>query len=176
MYYAASALPIAYGGLVNEIKWKGFDVNLLLTYSLGRKMVNAYMEPSLAFNKKFGTIFSNYLKKTYWQKPGDVTDLPLLEAGSTNYTGQYAGGLDSQIETVNYLRIKQLTIGYNVPKAIVKKLNLDGIRVFFTGENLWLWSNYSGVDPEVVDPMTGVDNGVNYPLARKLTLGLSVNF
>lgn len=176
MYYAGSALPIAYGGFANEIKWKGFDLNLMLTYSLGRKIINLYMEPSLAFDKKFSSILTDYRGKTYWQKPGDITDYPSLEAGSSNYIGQYAGIVDSDIERVNYMRVKQLTIGYNVPKSIVNKIHLDGIRVFFTGENLLLWTNYSGLDPEVVDPSTGLDDGRNYPLARKLTLGLTVKF
>lgn len=176
MYYAGSALPVAYGGFANEIKWKGFDLNLMLTYSLGRKIVNTYMEPSLAFDKNFRPILTDYRGKTYWQNPGDVTDYPSLEAGSTGYTGQYSGIVDSQIEKVNYMRVKQLTIGYNLPKDIVSKIHLDGVRVFFTGENLLLWTNYSGVDPEVVNPSSGVDNGMNYPLARKLTLGLTVKF
>ena len=97
-----------------------------------------------------------------------------MEGGG--YTGQYSGLVDSRIERVNYMRVKQLTIGYNVPKKLVIRLHLDGVRVFFTGENLLLWTNYSGVDPEVVDPTSGMDYGMNYPLARKLTLGLTVKF
>ena len=134
------------------------------------------MEPSLAFDKNFKPILTDYRGKTFWQKPGDVTDYPSLEAGSIGYTGQYSGIVDSQIERVNYMRVKQLTIGYNLPKDIVNKIHLDGVRVFFTGENLLLWTNYSGVDPEVVNPSSGIDNGMNYPLARKLTLGLTVKF
>lgn len=176
MYYAGSALPVAYGGIANEIKWKGFDLNLMLTYSLGRKIIDMYMVPSLAFNKNFMPIFTDYRDKTIWQKPGDVTDKPTLEAGSSYYTGQYSGLVDTRIERVNYMRVKQLTIGYNIPKSIVNKIHLDGIRVFFTGENLLLWTNYSGVDPEVVNPASGIDNGMNYPLSRKLTLGLTVKF
>lgn len=176
VYYAGSTLPLAYGGIVNEVKWKGFDFNLLLTYTLGRKMINDYMKGSLAFNPRFMPIFYDYRNIDYWQKPGDNADYPSLQAGHSDYIGQYSGSIDSQIEKVNYLRVKQLTIGYNVPKHIMSKIHLDGIRVFFTAENLWLWTNYSGVDPEVVDPSTGIDNGDNYPLARKLTLGLTVKF
>ncbi len=176
MYYAGSALPVAYGGFANEIKWKGFDLNLLLTYSLGRKMIDMYMKTSLAFDKKFMPILTDYRDKTFWQKPGDETDYPALEASSSEYTGQYGGLIDSRIERVNYMRVKQLTIGYNLPQNIVSKIHLDGIRVFFTGENLLLWTNYSGLDPEIVNPSTGIDNGGNYPLARKLTLGLTVKF
>lgn len=176
MYYAGSALPVVYGGFANEIKWKGFDLNLLLTYSLGRKIIDMYMKTSLAFSKNFIPVLTNYQNKTFWQKPGDETDYPSLEASSSDYTGQYGGQVDSRIERVNYMRVKQLTIGYNLPQRIVSKIHLDGIRVFFTGENLLLWTNYSGLDPEIVNPSTGIDNGTNYPLARKLTLGLTVKF
>ena len=171
-----NAFPRYTFGFTYSLAWKGFDLNLMLTYSLGRKIVNAYMEPSLAFDKNFKPILTDYRGKTFWQKPGDVTDYPSLEAGSIGYTGQYSGIVDSQIERVNYMRVKQLTIGYNLPKDIVNKIHLDGVRVFFTGENLLLWTNYSGVDPEVVNPSSGIDNGMNYPLARKLTLGLTVKF
>lgn len=77
---------------------------------------------------------------------------------------------------MHYLRLKQLTLGYNFPKEWMKRINLEGCRLFFTAENLFLLTNYSGVDPEVVDPFTGYDNFLNYPLARKLTLGLTVRF
>ena len=58
-------------------------------------------------------------------------------------------------------------------------LGLDRIGEYdrlFTGKRIGLITNYSGVDPEVVDPFTGYDNFLNYPLARKLTLGLTVRF
>lgn len=86
------------------------------------------------------------------------------------------GVLGSQVETVNYVKMKQLTIGYNLPSHWCKKIKLDNVRVFFTGENLFTITGYSGEDPEVVSIFSGIDNYRAYPLARKLTLGLTVNF
>ena len=83
---------------------------------------------------------------------------------------------DASLERVNYCKLKQLTIGYNVPKKLTQKMHIDGIRLFATGENLFTWTNYSGIDPEVVDIMTGIDSGGAYPLARKWTFGITVNF
>ena len=73
-------------------------------------------------------------------------------------------------------KLKQLTIGYNVPKEYTKKLHIDNVRIFVTGENIFMLSNYSGLDPEVVNLHTGIDLGTQYPLARKWTIGLTVNF
>ena len=55
-------------------------------------------------------------------------------------------------------------------------MKLQQVKVFFAGENLLLLTNYSGLDPEIVDPATGKDTGRMYPLNRKLTLGLNLKF
>lgn len=175
MYYAASSLPLAYGGLANEIKWKDFDVNILFTFSLRRKMINMQKRTSLQLDHFWSPVYTDYRDKTFWEKPGDETDYPTINAASSVY-GQFNFPDDKSIENVNFVRLKQLTLGYNVPKTIVRKLNIEGIRVFFTAENLFLLTNYSGIDPEIVDPTSGYDTFSNYPLARKLTLGLTVNF
>ena len=84
--------------------------------------------------------------------------------------------LRHDLEKVSYAKLKQLTIGYNVPKEYTKKLHIDNVRIFVTGENIFMLSNYSGLDPEVVNLHTGIDLGTQYPLARKWTIGLTVNF
>ncbi len=176
LYYAGSTLPQAYGGWANELRWKGFDLNVLFTYSLGRKIVNLYKITSLQFTQHWQPIFLDYANTTFWEQPGDDPDYPVQTVSDKSYAGQYDGQVRSNMENVHYMRCKQLTIGYNFPKEWMNKVNIEGIRVFFTAENLFLLSNYSGVDPEVVDPFTGYDNFRNYPLARKLTLGLTLKF
>ena len=90
---------------------------------------------------------------------------------------QTSGRYDCDIENVSFLRLKQLTLGYNVGERVLNKLKISGARVFITGENLFLLTNYSGLDPETVNPAKGgIDDFSNYPLARKFTLGLTLNF
>ena len=74
------------------------------------------------------------------------------------------------------IRLKQLTLGYNLHERIAQKLGLSGARLFITGENLFMLTNYSGLDPEIVNPTSGLDYLSGYPLPRKLTIGLTVNF
>lgn len=175
-YYAASTLPLAHGGFVNEFVWKGFDLNIMFTFSFGRKIINLLEKSALALDYQYGPIFTDYRNSSFWTQSGDNTDYPSIGGAYNGYIGQFDGLTDRDIETVGFVRLKQLTLGYNVPKNVMNRIGLESARVFFTGENLFLLSNYSGVDPETVDPTKGFDNFDNYPLARKLTLGLTLKF
>ena len=135
-----------------------------------------YRTTSLQLGQRPTNIFEDYRHVDYWQKPGDQSKYPISTVSGQSYLGQFGADVDSSIEKVYYIRLKQLTFGYNVPKDWMKKIYLEGARLFFTVENLFLLTNYSGIDPEVVSPYLGYDNFMNYPLARKLTLGLTLKF
>ena len=168
LYYIGSALPQAYGGWANEISWNNFDLNILFNYSIGRRMINAARYESPLATE--GPIFRDLRKVSFWEKEGDMTDLP--RSGANFIYPE----LRSNVERVNMLRLKQLTLGYNLPEKWTKKFYFTGVRLFITGENIWSWSNYSGVDPEVVDMDFGIDGGKSYPLPEKWTFGLTLNF
>ena len=177
LYFAGSTLPVAYGGIASEVKWKGFDLNVLFNYSLGRKMINAFRKSSLNFNStSLGAVFEDYRNVSFWEKAGDNADYPTIDAIYSYNYGQFDGQIDSNIETVSFIRLKQLTLGYNLPSEWAKKCYLASVRVFFTGENLFLLTNYSGLDPENVDLLQGYDRMETYPSARKFTLGLTIKF
>ncbi len=176
LYYAGSTIPQAYGGLSNQVSWKGLTLFLHMNYSLGRKVVNQVKATAFAFSGAFGPIMGDYTRATFWQKPGDVTDHPSIKFASSNYAGQFDGMADSAIENVSFIRLKQATLSYDLPKEWVKKMNIKGIRIHLTGENLLMLTNYSGIDPETIDPMTGKDDGRTYPLSRKVSLGLNLKF
>lgn len=176
-YFAGSTLPIAHGGIASEMKWKNFDLNLLFNYSLGRRIINIFKKGALNFNPQdIGAVFEDYRNVSFWEKPGDHPDYPVISSSHYYHVGQFDGLLDSNIEKVNFLRLKQITVGYNLPTEWARRIYLQGLRVFFTGENMLLWTNYSGLDPENVDVLEGLDNFRNYPSARKMTLGLTLKF
>ena len=159
-------LPSVYGGWANEIAWKNFDLSLLFNISLSRQILN---EHAVTLSEQAGKpILIDLRGKTFWTKEGDNTDFPRI--------GVYQGSLRSRIEKVNSVSLKQITLGYNVPKSIAKKMRFSDIRFFLTGENIFYWSNYSGGNPEVVSVYTGEDSGSSYPLPQKWTVGLTLNF
>ena len=170
--YIGSSLPVLYGGIVNEIKWKNFDLNMLWSYSLGRDMINLLPIVSTSKETSLYPIFEDIQKVSFWEKEGDNSTYPKAELN--NFNDSWSPIIDRYVEKVNYLKLKTLTIGYTLPKNLLKKIYIKDVRVFFSGENLLNITNYSGLDPETVDINTGLDDGKNYPLARKLTLGITI--
>lgn len=177
--YLGSALPVFTGGIVSEFRYKNFDLSISLPFSVGRHMVNNMYNRSLMFDfsEKYYAhpILMDLDKITFWEQPGDDhADYARLQMVGKNIFTETPK--DRDVEKVNYLKLKTLTMGYSLPRQWMKRIGITDVRVFVSGENLWTWTNYSGVDPEVVDIRTGVDDGMAYPLARKFTLGLTVKF
>ncbi|OQP61446.1 SusC/RagA family protein [Niastella vici] len=89
------------------------------------------------------------------------------------------------LQNVAYVRLKNLTLGYNLPKSLIAKAGISSARVYFTGQNIWTWSPMYRVtrdlDPEVIegaDPEMNADagNGMAYPMLKTYTLGINVSF
>ena len=113
------------------------------------------------------------LKKVYeerWQKPGDITTVPkLLGNDPTTYqviTNRF-------MHTGDYLRLKNITVAYNFPKKLIKKVGLSSARVYFNGTNLFTWSAYDVSDPEVNAYGT---RGWETPVGKTYTFGIDLTF
>ena len=176
LYYAGSTLPAVYGGLNSHLEWKGFNVDLLFSYTISRKVMNMYKNSAFTFTKEFGVIMNKFRAKDFWTPNNRNAKFPSLEFADKDYIGQFDGNVDSNIENVSFLRLKQMVIGYKVPQTWLKGFFIKDINVYLSGENLFLLSNYSGVDPEVINPYTGKDDGTQYPLSRKVTFGINLKF
>ena len=176
--YVGSPLPIAHGGITSALNWKGFDLNVLFNYVLGRHILNAGRGASvgtvlgISVKDIVKPVFADLTKVTFWEKTGDKSDFPRnsVEMGLKDFSTHIA----SNVQKVNFIKLKTMTVGYTLPETIKKKIGF-GVRVFVSGENLFTWTNYTGPDPESVDMVSGIDNLSNYPLARRVTLGLTVN-
>ena len=145
---------------------------MLWSYSLGRDMINLLPIVSTSKETSLYPIFEDIQKVSFWEKEGDNSTYPKAELN--NFNDSWSPIIDRYVEKVNYLKLKTLTIGYTLPKNLLKKIYIKDVCVFFSGENLLNITNYSGLDPETVDINTGLDDGKNYPLARKLTLGITI--
>lgn len=175
-YCAASPLPQAYGGIISEVRWKQLDLNVVFNYSIGRHILRVYDDKGMSPAPVGSQIMVDVNKVHTWQGAGDNgADYPKIQLYDRNDV-QYIGEYDCDIEKVHMLRLKQLTLGYNLHERVAKKIGIEGARIFLTGENLFLLTNYSGLDPEIVNIMDGLDNMGGYPLPRKFTVGLTLNF
>ena len=176
LYYAGSTLPTAYGGINGHLDWKGFNVDVLFSYVLGRKVMNMVQNSAFSFNKTVNPLMGHFRANEYWSKDNPNATKPALEFADPGYLGHFDGNVDSNIENISFVRLKQLVLGYTLPATWFKSKFIKSINVYLSGENLFMLTNYSGLDPEVIDPYTGKDDGSQYPLNRKLTLGINVKF
>ena len=176
LYYAGSTLPTAYGGINGHLDWEGFNVDVLFSYVLGRKVMNMVQNSAFSFNKTVNPLMGHFRANEYWSKDNPNAKKPALEFADPGYLGHFDGNVDSNIENISFLRLKQLVLGYTLPATWFKSKFIKSVNVYLSGENLFMLTNYSGLDPEVIDPYTGKDDGSQYPLNRKLTLGINVKF
>lgn len=111
-----------------------------------------------------------------WQKPGDITNMPRLTAYGQNYT---LSPTSRNIEDGSFLRLSNVTLGYNLPKEFVKKARMNSVRIYASGSNLWLWTKYKGPDPEInvssSATVLGYDLGTP-PVPRTFQIGANITF
>lgn len=160
-------------GFSNSISYKGINLSVLLEGSQGNDMLNATRIEleGMSDPKNQSTSVLNR-----WRQPGDITNIPRASFGNTDNSR-----ISTRfIEDASYMRVKAITLGYDLPKSIIKKLNINSIRIYATGENLFTFTNYSGLDPEVnafggSNTVRGIDFGT-YPQTRNILLGASFKF
>ena len=176
--YGGSPLPKLQGGIVNQVTWKNFDLNMVWAYSLGRTVLNGNIPSTIGVSSDNleKPILADLGQYTFWDpnNPNNPTDFPILKLDTQL---NYAPYLDRALQTnVNYMKVKSVVLGYNLSKTLVRKWGISGLRVYVSGENLAILTNYKGLDPESVDPRFGTDGLTNYPLARRMSMGATINF
>lgn len=149
-------------GLTLTAAWKGFDLMALFNASFGRK---AY------WNTNFTN--TNFTDKRYAATWDHWTEPWSLENRSAEWTriGAGAGGSDYFLASTDFLRLKNLQIGYNLPKNWLSKISMTNLRLYLSAENLFTLTSYPGLDPD--KPYKGNDL---YPINRSYSLGLNVSF
>lgn len=160
-----SRTPDFYGSITNSFTYKGFDLSILTTYSVGGYVLDGVYSSLLGTRNPGGNLHVDMERR--WQQPGDVTDIPRLELGAVNYT------TNDRLIDASYFSIKNVTLGYTLPKNVAEKLRLKSCRVFFTGDNLMLFSKLKGMDPQY--NFTGGQNYAYTPL-RVLSAGIDIKF
>lgn len=158
-------IPDFYGSINNSFSYKGLDLSILLTYSVGGYVLDG-VYGSLFSTRNAGDNFHVDVERR-WQEPGDITDVPRLVHGQVNYT------TNDRLIDASYLSIKNITLGYNLPKSIVEKAKLKSCRIFFSADNLALFTKLKGMDPQY--NFAGSQNYEYIPL-KTLSAGIDLKF
>lgn len=164
-YYLGSRIPDLYGSISTDLSWKGIDLSVLTTYSIGGKIYDGLYAASMNATYSTNTWNSNALRR--WQKPGDITDVPRIEIG-----GQYTT-TDRFLVDASYFAIKNITLGYTLPKLWVNKIGLSNVRVFTSVDNLALFTHLDGMDPQY---SFGGSTDYTYAPNKTWSVGLEVKF
>jgi TonB-linked SusC/RagA family outer membrane protein len=164
-----------FGGLTNTFSYKGIDFTFFFQYSFGNEMINFGNTSLLNSGEDINNNQSKEATKR-WRKEGDIASIPKYEFGNT-FNNRFSSRF---VEDASYVRLKNVTLGYSLPKSMLSTLRLKNLRVYASATNLWTWTNYSGADPEVnsLDGSTtaqGLDL-YTFPQVRTILIGLNLGF
>ncbi len=164
-YYLGSRIPDLYGSIGTNLSWKGIDLSVLATYSIGGKIYDSLYTGSMN-NQYYNQTWNKHALRR-WQKPGDVTDVPRVEVG-----GKYTVN-DRFLVDASYFAIKNVTLGYTLPKSWLNRAKLNSVRVFGSVDNLALFTHLQGMDPQY--NFTG-QTDYSYTPNKTWSLGFEINF
>ncbi|MDO5035429.1 MAG: TonB-dependent receptor [Porphyromonas sp.] len=170
--YCGSGMPKVEANLSFGANYKGIDLSLLLSGAFGHKLYNGNRYFYEGMNSG-----SNFLKSTLeaWTPNNRDTSVPRAVFSDPN--GNMLES-DRFLESGDFVRLRQVQIGYALPKSLLERIQIDNLRFYISGENLLTITKYSGIDPEFSRGSvlnTGIDNLI-YPFTRSYTVGLQLTF
>lgn len=169
---AGSPLPRASGGINMSFAYKGFDLTMNMPFSLGRHILYGGEMASLATREGGnGPIFTDLGKYTFYRD--GMTDYNMPRNEMAGELANFEVGLYSNVYKVHTFRMRLLSLGYTFPQKLIR---FAKVRLFVSGENLFTLTNYPGPDPDLADPVTGMDALNTYPASRTINFGVNINF
>jgi hypothetical protein len=173
------ALPKFSGGFNFSMYYKGFDLSCLFTFVNGNKIYDYYEQTMREYNTDFYGVMPNKFDVVTkrWKQPGDVTDIPRAIVGvhgpqkTSNWNFQPSTQF---IYDASYLRLRNLALGYELPKNLVSKIKVTKARIYMAAQNIFTITKYIGFDPE-----TASNSGIvssNTPQARSVVFGIDFSF
>ena len=191
--YMGNMLPKFTGGFNFTADYKGFSLAVRTDYSLGSTIYNEARARFVGqFQGNYGLLAESLQS---WQKEGDITNVPRYrwadqtnqnnlfrsEAAGAAYNTNMFQGNSRYYESGDYLCLREITVSYTIPKEMVEKIKLTNVRIYVTGSNLYYFTKYTGLSPEVQGIDGGSSLGLNdagakgtYPVPRNITLGINI--
>lgn len=168
-----SAQPKYIGGITNSVFYKNFDASLFLHFVYGNQIFN---QAEYSYGRLHTWFNSSTLARERWRNPGDIATLHRAAWGDPGRNGSVSNRV---LQDGSFLRIKNISLGYNFANEQMKKVGIQNLRVYLAGQNIFTFTEYRGYDPEVNayedDSRFGFDLS-SFPQARTYTLGLNLTF
>ena len=175
------ATPLFSGGLNTQVSWNGIFLNVNTNFMYGNKIYNYTRQSSDADGAYVGynqlSIENSVQGWKRWEKEGDKATHPKAMLNGN----KSANSISSRyLEDGSYFRIKNLTVGYEFPKNLIKKAHMTRCRVYLSADNLWTATKFSGMDPEITLTTSTYDlagmYSNTYPVGRTYQAGVEISF
>ncbi len=181
--FLGNPLPKFHGGFTNNLTYKNFDLSVFFQYSYGNDLYNLGAEGTGGYGSMGGVVTAtapatNMFKEYYderWTPENTNAKYPRAVGGAK---GSYNTQRSSRfLEDGSYLRLKTLTLGYNLPKSFIQKAKFSNVRIYASAYNLLTFTKYTGFDPEVSSELSvsslGVDQS-SIPQMKTFMLGINL--
>lgn len=178
-YECGTTLPSVFGGFGTSISGYGFDLSMNFSYQLGGKIYDGQYQTLMHNGRTAGLAMHKDLLKA-WTPDNRNTDIPRLSTGAGDF-GASQTAIDRFLTSSDYLTLNNVTLGYTLPTQWLEKLQFSRMRVYVSGENLFLLTARKGLDPRYnfgIGSMTGGSGmaGGSYSGSRTITAGLNITF
>lgn len=164
-HYNGSSIPALTGGVTNRFTWKGITLSALFVYQLGGKTYDGAYAGLMSAGGYGSAKHIDILRR--WQKPGDITDVPRMDAGRTT---DFDAQSDRWLIDASYLNLRNITLSYQLPSTLARKAFLENAQIYISGENMLILSRRKGMN--VQQQFNGVTSNAFSP-AKSLVLGVS---
>jgi TonB-linked SusC/RagA family outer membrane protein len=166
------ATPDLTFGIINNFRYKGFDFSFFLQGMWGNDLINANLLEIGSLNGE-ANVLRDYWENR-WTPQNTNTIYPKVNPSERNILS------DAQVESGSFLRIKNISLGYTLPKSWLAKARVSQLRLYVTANNIYNFTKYTGYDPELFafgqsSLLQGVDYG-GYPMSRTLFAGIQITF
>jgi TonB-linked SusC/RagA family outer membrane protein len=157
-------------GLNGLLTYRGIELHVLFTGSYGNDVLNA-IRPYTATGEGYYNSEKGLLERA-WDAENSTDRQPRIKSVDQNQNFRYS---DFFIEDGSYIRLKNIQLGYNLPEKILKHLMISKAKIYFSAENIWTVTDFSGLDPDMGGWPTvrGIDWG-HYPLPKRMNVGLKL--
>jgi TonB-linked SusC/RagA family outer membrane protein len=182
-YAAGNTLPTFYGGWSNQLRYKYFDLAVNFQFSGGNKIWNGQKGRLAQYGFRNNT---TDVYRNHWTEEHTRATYAKVVYGDNISNGNGGLPLDFLVEDGDFLRLKTLTFGYNLErKRWLRSVGISAVRLYLQATNLFVWTGYSGLDPEVSYATGGASNAYNLqagiddlstPQTRTYTLGVNIKF
>lgn len=166
---AGTSLPSLSGGFGTEFRYAGFELSALFAYSLGGKIYNGDKLSILHNGSSAGRAMSVDMLNR-WTPENRDTDIPRLQ---TNNANAWINASTRFLINADYLRLKNITLGYNLPKTVLQRIGINDLKFYAQAENLFTLFGEQGIDPE--QTVSG-STYYRYPAMKTLAFGINISF